>query len=292
MHKEIRVLNSTDHRYLATMQTNIEDDYVIQSFNNLIKGPNTLYGLFIDDQLASLAGYSVFAGQSAILGRLRSDIRFSGHGFATEIMAYIRDAAFKHPNIKWVGANTQAENKPSRRVLEKIGFTPNIPTYGGIASDISTLHSSETTWKEIHCLPSKKQWIEKTYITKTRFFPYECYYPLPAVKELFTDATLDQWSFYENADQTRVVIMKEDQKGRTFLHVIYPWDDIMQQKGLWETIAQAHNNLMQKHGQDTSIWMDLTEKAVQSLPENHPFELPSPWILYSMERTNIENDYN
>src|SRR5699024_6157755 len=74
----------------AHIQTNIEDDYVRQSFQDLVTGPNILYGLCADNELASIGGYSIYAEQLAMLGRLRSDVRFHGHGFATELMAYIR----------------------------------------------------------------------------------------------------------------------------------------------------------------------------------------------------------
>src|SRR5690625_3764352 len=137
MQTEIRKLDTEDFNLVQNMQTNITDDYVPQAFHNLITEPNILYGLFVDGQLASIAGYSVFAEELAMLGRLRSDVHFHGHGFATDIMAYIRDAAFENPRIRWVGANRQEENRPTNRVLEKIGVSEHQSKYSSIVAAVT-----------------------------------------------------------------------------------------------------------------------------------------------------------
>lgn len=284
MKKKIRRLDVGDTHAVTHMQTNIEDDYVRQSFHDLVTGPNILYGLFADNELASIGGYSIYADQLAMLGRLRSDVRFHGHGFATELMTYIRDEAFQNPRLNWMGANTQEQNKPTRRVLEKIGFTENTCAYSALTHDLSHLHSGDAPWKQIHSLERKRDWLKQTYLSEVSYFPYECYYLLPSVPALFSDDVITQWAFYENHTQTRFMILKPDQKGQTFLQVSYPWDDVMSQAGLWETISQSQRHLQAQHGEDIFIWMDLTDQAVHTLPEDHPFDLPSPWTLYGMNR--------
>lgn len=288
MKKEIRRLQLEDTHAVTHMQTNIEDDYVRQSFQDLVTGPNILYGLFADNELASIGGYSIYAEQLAMLGRLRSDVRFHGHGFATELMAYIRDAAFQNPNLNWIGANTQKQNKPTRRVLEKIGFTPCTSVYGALTYDLSRMQAHHKPWKRIHRLEQKRHWLEQTYLSGRSYFPYECYYLFPSVPGLFSDEVIAQWAFYENPEQTRYMIVKPDNKGQIILQVSYPWHDVMSQAGLWETISLSQQHLQAQQGEDILIWMDLAEQAVNVLPEDHPFELPSPWILYGINRT----DYN
>src|SRR5690625_7915505 len=110
MQTEIRKLDTEDFKLVQNMQTSVADDYIPQAFHNLIIEPNILYGLFVDDRLVSVAGYSVFAEELAMLGRLSSDVRFNGHGFAADIIANILDTAFENPRIRWVRANTQDEN--------------------------------------------------------------------------------------------------------------------------------------------------------------------------------------
>lgn len=286
MQKDIRKLGPDDDIHIRGMQTNVADDYIPEAFQHLVAPPNVLYGLFVDGELASIAGYTTFSGELAMLGRLRSDIRFHGHGFATEIMAYIREEAFKNPDICWVGANTQAENKPTHRVLEKIGLSHHMTAYGATAREVGTLETGGHLWKEIDCLKQKRDWLEKIYLAKQSYFPYGCYYLLPAMPSLFTADNLKAWTFYENESQTRVIIMKQDEKKHTYVHVNYPWDDLTKQQGLWETITNAQQKLAAQCGSDVYIWMDLSARAVSKLPADHPFELPSPWTLYGTYRGN------
>lgn len=284
MNIEIRKLNSNDSLHVQNMQTNIEYDYVLQAFDHLITDSNVLYGLFADGVLASVAGYTTFQEQLAMLGRLRTDIRFHGHGFATELMAFVRDTALQQPNMKWVGANTQADNKPTRRVLEKINFNHHATLYNANTEDITALESNHPYWNKIDCLQRKKEWLKQVYLDKKAYFPYECYYTLPAIQTLFTEDTIEDWIFYENREQTRFITMKIDVKKQTYLHVTYPWDDLMEQNGLWETIRKEQQRFTKKNNTAVAIWMDLSNEAVLTLPNDHPFELPSPWMLYGMFR--------
>ncbi|SEQ95950.1 hypothetical protein SAMN05216232_3808 [Virgibacillus subterraneus] len=96
-----RVLNSNDFKHLEKMNTGIEDDYIKRIFNRLITGKNRLYGLFLDDQMVSLGGYSIYASRYAMLGRLRTDRRFMGKGFSTELMYHMMNKAFQINGIQW-----------------------------------------------------------------------------------------------------------------------------------------------------------------------------------------------
>src|SRR5690625_4637027 len=139
MSKVIRKLTLADYPQVEAMQTGIEDDYILPIFDELIEQPHAIFGLFLNEQLVSFAGYSIFAKQYAMLGRLRSDMRFRGRGYATEVMSHALEQAKKLKGIKWIGANTQEDNLAARRVLEKVGLSPYPKLYRAIANDVSTI---------------------------------------------------------------------------------------------------------------------------------------------------------
>ncbi|QKY68650.1 GNAT family N-acetyltransferase [Lentibacillus sp. CBA3610] len=284
MNKTIRMLDSRDYPHLEAMDTGIEFDYIPRIFDKLITGNNRLYGLFLDGQMVSMSGYTIYANHYAMLGRLRSDRRFKGNGYATEIVAYVMNEAFKLSNIHWVGANTEEDNLPARRVLEKVSLAPYIALHGAQTEDTSVMESNARPWQPVTDLTRKREWVNKLYAQTGAIFPYECYYPFPGSADLFQDDDLKQWSFYENASGTRFLITKYDQKKYHYLHAVYPWHDMAEQRGLWETIAADYRKLKTLTDDETYIWMDLTKEEIQTLPAGHPFELPTPWILHGMDK--------
>lgn len=287
MRYTIRQLTSKDYIQIQSLDTGIPKDYVIRIYDTLIKGNNYLYGLFVGDDLACFGGYSVYNRVYAMLGRLRSDLRFRGNNYATELMLYIIDQAFHHANIQWIGANTKEDNLPARRVLEKVGLTPYPALYAALTKDTTTLETGAKPWSKINKLTEKKAWLNKLFISTNSLFPYECYYPFPASWELFRDNEITEWNFYENEDKTRFLVTKPDQKGHLYLHVIYPWNDITNQNGLWETISQEYHDFSKQYSDiKTYIWIDLMEEEVNYLPENHSFQLTSPWILHGIHKSN------
>lgn len=283
MEQVIRPLNINDYPHMEAMETGIEDDYVKRIFTRLVdEDQHRLYGLFWEGQLVSVCGYTIFAESYAMIGRIRSDVRYRGKDLATQLTGYVLNETYKQKQIKWTGANTQEKNLPARRVLEKLGLREYTMIYGATTKDVSMLEKGEPLWHEINDLASKKEWIDRLYIKTEAVFPYECYYPFPASENLFSEENLAEWSFYENETASRIVITKRDFKKHDFLQAIYPWDDIMAQKGLWETISMAYQSLAAETEGDCLIWMDLTKTAANSLPDNHRFALPSPWILYGV----------
>ncbi|MFD1039706.1 GNAT family N-acetyltransferase [Virgibacillus byunsanensis] len=284
MNDTIRVLDIDDYPFLEAMDTGIEDDYVKQIFSRLTTGNNRLFGLFLDGQMVSMGGHSIYAKRYAMLGRLRTDQRFKQNAYATKLMAHMRDEAFQLDDIQWVGANTQEFNIAARRVMEKIGLNPYSALHAAATKDTSALETDSNTWNPVTDLQQKKDWLKKMYGNSSSVFPYECYYPFPVSKELFQDNDISKWSFYENDAKTRALITKTDQKKYHYLHAVYPWDDLTSQKGLWETISRDYHKLAKETEEETYIWMDLTKEKALALPANHQFELPSPWILYGMDK--------
>lgn len=283
MNETIRQLTDDDLQALQDMDTGIDDDYVIRVFDRISTGNNRLFGLFHDGRLASIGGYTIFAGSYAMLGRMRSDVRFRGQSLSSRLMAHVRDAALDHPGIRFVGANTQEFNLPARRVLEKIGLSQQAELFSAIAKNVEPFESGAVPWRKIASAEEKMRWLELVYIRSGRVFPFECYYPFPASPDLFTGQALEQWDFYENPDGDRIVITKHDVKKYDYLHTLYPWDDLFEQPGLWETLHEPLENIRRDSEEGAFVWMDLTRKQAGTLPNGHPFELPSPWFLYGTD---------
>ncbi|WP_373895741.1 GNAT family N-acetyltransferase [Virgibacillus sp. CBA3643] len=286
--KTIIRLQNDDYPYVQALDTGIKDDYVKHIFDKLVQVSNRLFGLFQDGQLVSIAGYTIYTGSYAMLGRLRSDRRFKGNGFSTSLFSHALNAAFNNHSVKWAGANTQEHNISAQRVIEKNGLSNYVTLHGAITKDTSALETGAKPWNPVTDLQRKRDWVQQTYVKSGQVFPYECYYPFPASMDLFQDDDLEQWAFYENDNQTRVLITKTDQKKNHYLHAVYPWSDIVSQPGLWETISSDYYRLKEITGEDTYIWMDITKEEVQTLPANHQFELPSPWMLYGIDREEYE----
>lgn len=289
MEHTIRTLKMEDLPYLEAMQTGIEDDYVKRIFERLVTTENNrLFGLFLGEQLASVCGYTIFAGSYAMIGRIRSDIRYRGKDLATKLTAHVLKAAFELPNIQWVGANTQEENAPARRVLEKLGLYEHPPLYGAITKDLSPFIGDAPMWAELLDADQKKEWLERLYIEPGVVFPYECYYLFPASEALFSNEKIIEWQFFENPAKDRVLILKKDFKKHHYLHAVYPWNDLCSQPGLWETISDGYAQYAEQAPEETFVWMDLSKEQAASLPEDHAFELPSAWVLYGVSRSSFD----
>lgn len=285
MSLSFRQLYQKDFELYQQMETQLEDDYMLRVFDRLTSKGNALFGLFEDDTLVAVAGYTLFAGEFAMMGRLRSDSRYRQNGYGTLITEYIYNQARQTEGIKWIGANTEKRNTPAQKVLKKLDV-PHISTlYAAQADDLSSLIPREDTttdWQRVETIDKKRQWLEETYLNpdfEKSIFPYEAYYPFPARLSLFTDDRLDGWLCFENSDATRVVFMWEEEKGKKYLHVVYPWSDFMNQPGLFRLISDEFNKSQDWYQAD-AIWMDLTEQEAELLPDNHPFDLPSPWMLH------------
>ncbi|SFC15313.1 Acetyltransferase (GNAT) family protein [Alkalibacterium subtropicum] len=292
MSKEIRRLTQDDLAYYQNMQTGLDDDYMLWAFHRIISGPNHLFGLFVSDELVALSGFTVFKDHYAMLGRLRTDERYRKNGYGTEIVRYSLEQALLHPDVKWIGANTEQHNKASQAVLKKVGLPPVTLLYAAQTDSVSSLIKDDSThWAEITDISEKADWIRRTYLDPSfdkKVFPLEAYYPFPVSEELF-EGSLDDWHFYENADKSRCVILWEEFKGMNYLHVVYPWHDFMEQPGLFRTI-QKNLKAAQQKDRDTVIWWDLSEREAALLPTDHPFDLPSPWILHGLSKEALLSD--
>ncbi|MFB4159437.1 GNAT family N-acetyltransferase [Geomicrobium sp. JSM 1781026] len=280
----IRQLHAEDRSVFARMHTGIEDDYILHIFDRLVTGNSYLYGLFIEEQLVTIGGFTIFQNTYAMLGRLRTDTRYRGQNLSTKLMETVIDKAFSIPEIQWVGANTQEHNTSARRVLTKLGLTPTATLHGATTQHPERLTNGSERWSEITDKTEKLRWLEKAYTSSGNVFPYECYYPFPATPSLFSEDDVANWRFFQNATEDRFFVAKKDQKKYHYVHLAYPWPDAADQPGLWETVTTLFEEQTKETGDLTYVWLDLTKEMARTLPSDHPFDLPSPWILHGTYR--------
>ncbi|MHA6251750.1 GNAT family N-acetyltransferase [Oceanobacillus sp. CAU 1775] len=279
---DIRKLDASDFLLVKNMDTGMEDDYVLRVFPRLTEGNNHLFGLFIDGELAVICGFTIFKKKYAMLGRLRSDKRFRGKNLATTLNEFVIKEALRMDGVKWVGANTEEDNTPARRLLERLGLKEQAMLHGAVTNDLKEMFKNKPAWKEVTNLSEKQNYVNEVLIKNQFIFPYECYYPFPASEELFS-GELDSWNFFENQDKTRFFILKTDRKKHMYCHVIYPWDDLHKQEGLWETVQMNFEKIKEELEEEAFVWIDLTKAEVENLPSNHPFKIPAAWVLYSVK---------
>ncbi|EXJ23181.1 hypothetical protein ADIAL_1328 [Alkalibacterium sp. AK22] len=280
-----RQLTLDDYSLYEQMETGLEQDYMLRVFERLVSENNRLYGMFEEDILVAVAGYTIFCGEFAMLGRLRSDARYRKQGYGTIITKYILDAAREESGVTWIGANTEQHNIPAQKVLQKLNMPHQLTLYAAQAETLGPLLDGQPLWQEITELDNKKKWLEETYLNPSfgkQVFPYEAYYPFPASPAMFSDRKLMEMHCYVNPQETRVVFMWEEEKGEAYLHVVYPWFDLTSQAGLFDTISSVFEERLRR-GTSSKVWIDLTEEEAADLPADHPFDLPSPWMLHGFQ---------
>ncbi|SES69251.1 Acetyltransferase (GNAT) family protein [Salinibacillus kushneri] len=277
---QIRKLTENDYDLLNRMETGIEDDYVVRIFPKLINShQHELYGLFHGEQMLSVAGYSIYLDQYAMLGRLRSDKRFLGKGHATELLKAIIKDLKTRPDVKWIGANTEIHNKPALKVLEKLGFPAHPPLYP------VKLYRGETVqgtpgpkWEKLQTKQEKRHILNLFSDSDFEVFPYECYYPFPYQDGFLSDDDLEESLFFANKDRTRFFIMKEDQKKELYAMVMYPWNDHFEQAGFWDTVMNQLQTTFTEH----RLWIDFMEEGLERAKNLDTFEIRKPWVLHGV----------
>ncbi|SEO49441.1 Acetyltransferase (GNAT) family protein [Amphibacillus marinus] len=282
---EIRQLTEQDLPKYQAMQTGIADDYIIAVYKRLVTPPeNALYGMFINNQLITVAGYTIFPGGNAMLGRLRSDLRFQGRGYATLLLKQIIEELSGIPTVKWLGGYTNMANKAAQRVLNKLAFSP-VKSYYSLPLINRTAAGNRPgqPWDEITALPVKRDILANLANDALDIYHYECYYPFPYSHSLISDHKLGATRVFSNTANNRWLFISNDFKGESYAHIHYFWDDHFTQAGLFETIDLY---LREEHEQQTP-WFDFTINGFKEIPNQHAFDLLDGWILYGYSLNNM-----
>ncbi|WP_407272859.1 GNAT family N-acetyltransferase [Radiobacillus sp. PE A8.2] len=278
----IRELVMDDYDVVKKMETNIEDDYIHYIFPDLIQSENEfLYGLYDEQKhLLAIAGYHVFPGGNAMIGRLRSDHRYLSKGNATRLLSHIADVLRQDPTITWLGANTNEGNKAARRVLEKLGLSVMTKLHSFTVKDIDLVGGENgDVWQQVTSVADKRALLQTVQTNALgNVYPYECYNPLPLKADLFSDQHLESSVFYQNQAQDRFLVIKPDRKGNWYAHVKYFWNDHNEQPGLWETVK----HFMQSRAteDDMHVWIDFSQQGFENIPNLDAYDVSDAWILY------------
>ncbi|MCA1021364.1 GNAT family N-acetyltransferase [Halobacillus litoralis] len=276
----VKTLTIGDLNSLKAMETGIEDDYVVRIFDRLVTSKShRLFGLFQDDRMLSVAGYSLFGRkQFAMMGRLRSDQRFIGKGHATYLLTAVINDLKASSHVRWLGANTHIGNLPARRVLAKIGLEQGpVNHYLTLKRpDFLTGHTKGRVWTAVNTLREKRHLLNSLKTNALGTFPYECYYPFPYDDAFFTNDYLEDSSFYISPDHQRFVIIKNDTKKHDYSHVKYFWDDHYHQPGFFETLLHH----WEQNPGNAGCWIDFSPRGFKNIPDLTPYDVQEPWILY------------
>ncbi|WP_347549862.1 GNAT family N-acetyltransferase [Pseudalkalibacillus hwajinpoensis] len=270
----IRILTEADKEIVSSMETGIEDDYVIRIFLKLVE-EDCVIGYFQDQMLVGIAGVTIFESEAAVLGRLRTHRNFQGQGIATMLMNRLKNDAFLEPGVTWTGYATERNNVPGNRLAKHLQMDLEASLVSsrispgdvvGWNEELSFQHESSREEKR-KCL------IENDQCRKLSFFPYSIYYPLPYAPHL-SHTYVDSLEMYRS-DAGSFFLMKEE-KGASYLN-IKVWDEqVLYSKSMWEIVNE------QAEQEARLIWVDLPSNLARS------FEAKSHqtvWNLYGQTRS-------
>ncbi|HEX7064849.1 MAG TPA: GNAT family N-acetyltransferase [Bacillales bacterium] len=275
---QMRRLTPDDFEAFKQMQTGIENDYIARIFPYSVKEEAT-YGVFIGDQLVSLAAYTIFAGRYAVLGRLRTDLRFRGRGLATQLLAKLcRELDNRHPEIVWIGLATELSNHPVQHIAHRLGMKRLSAYYSCVLENSweemkGLVHGAAEEWEAVIGHNEKYELLKSVGFKDNplHIFPYECYYSLPYEEALWSENYLSGCSFWRRGAD--FFALMEDTKGSPYLHVKYFGENSFAQPGLWARI------ITEARKTDRSIWVDLPYQ--KGLPEETAsFSSRVPWTCY------------
>ncbi|WP_181186004.1 GNAT family N-acetyltransferase [Alkalicoccus urumqiensis] len=275
---EIRRLTQEDYDLYCGMELGAGRDYIRDVYHRLVESPGRMYGWFEEGHLAATAGWSLTADTFAMLGRLRTDVRFRGRGIAGKLMEEVRALAGQETGAHWIGGFTEIENKPARRVLEQAGLIGGPEFHIWKRQTLPEVPAEAVPWKEVHDSDEKRRWLEKMY--ETRHMPVECYYPFPPEKPLFRSVNTNEWHIVVHPDGKRAAAAVHDQKGNDYLHVLYPWTDADRQPGLWKALTPVKEALDARLETETIVWIDEYGDQPWVASSTQRWELDSSWILY------------
>ncbi|HET7628413.1 MAG TPA: GNAT family N-acetyltransferase [Bacillales bacterium] len=260
----IRRLSVNDYEALQQLQSGIADDYVLRIFRESVRREAT-YGVFSAGRLLAMAAYSLYAGRYAVLGRVRTDARYRGHGLATKLLSLICGEIERQETADWIGLSTEWSNGAMRHVAEKLKldclsvYESCVLAFERLSEWRTQLPFPEDSWEPVEDVSEKRERLISAVQTMDRpltVFPYACYYPLPFEADLFSADYVANGRMYESGGQ--FFLLMNDTKGKDYLHLKIFDTSVIDDPGLWHTAARE----AEKAGRD--LWVDLPPDAVAS----------------------------
>lgn len=268
----IRTLTHYDYEHVKGMVTNIEDDYIIRIFSHLVE-QDLLVGYFINSKLVGLAGLTIFEDEVAILGRLRTHVRYRGKGIATSLMEVLIDHAYKSDRVKWVGYATEKDNLSANSLSSKLNMVTKAEIISARVSPGTVIGvDSGGPFKKIDSLPSKQRKLAaNAKESQFTFFPYAIYYPLPYIPDL-SDLYISNIEMYSS--KAGDFFLMRDEKGASYLHLKLFDLTLLKSKAMWKIVNRI------AHEEQRTIWLDLPashEDPLNDFQKTH-------WHLIGRER--------
>ncbi|WP_169525400.1 GNAT family N-acetyltransferase [Pseudalkalibacillus hwajinpoensis] len=270
----IRKLTAADIEEVTGMETGIEDDYVIRIFSKLIE-ENYMLGYFEAHTLVGIAGVTIYEGEVAVLGRLRTHKEYRGRGIASTLMNQLKKESFHSLDMDWVGYATEMNNIAGNRMARHLQMNLEAIVVSSRISPGAVEGTHDTQpYRSDFSRNSKKKYLEEcSEKERLPFFPHSIYYPLPYVPKL-TVGYLDSIEMFQN-DLGSFMIMKEE-KGASYLHVKVWNERTLHSKEMWQIVnAEAEREAR-------SIWIDLPlDQANWLEAQSHQ----TIWHLYGKKRS-------
>lgn len=273
----IRKLTVADRKDVRAMETGIEDDYVIRIFSKLVEEDDML-GYFEGHKLVGIAGMTIYEGELAVLGRLRTHTNYRGRGIASALMNELKEEAFHSLNMSWAGYATEKNNLAGNRLARCLQMNLEATVVSSRLSPGTVEGTLDTQpYRSDFSRECKKNYLEELSVTEDlTFFPHSIYYPLPYVPKL-TSGYLDSIEMFQN-DFGTFILMKEE-KGATYLHVKVWNEKTLHSKEFWEIVnAEAEREAR-------SIWIDLPTEQAKWL-EAHSHQ--NIWHLYGKKKELVK----
>lgn len=269
----IRTLEYEDIPLVKEMPTGIEDDYVIRIIHKLMQ-EEKIVGYFKKEMLVGIAGLTIFEGEAAVLGRLRTHSDFRKKGIASELMNTLQIEAFENPAIIWVGYATEDYNTGGNCIAPHLQMQLESQIVSSRISPHTIIGQTVTRSFNIVTEENKKATIEKYWKESGQsFFPYSIYYPLPYLPSL-SSTYLEQVELFAN-DTGGFMLVKEE-KGASYLHVKVLNETTLYSREMWKMVnAYAIEEAR-------TIWIDL---PIQQAKWLEPYSHQTTWCLYGQKRS-------
>lgn len=272
----IRPLTNADFTLYQQMKTGVDNDYMLMVFERLVTPPdNYLYGLFHDEALASVAGYTYFPGGNVMLGRLRSDVRFRQLGYPTQLLHYLVDTIQQDPSVHFIGGYTHISNVAAKKILAKLGMTPIDTYYSFPAIKLQPLIHDQILWDEVTGHDQKRHALQTLIENDVASFPYEAYYPFPLTQNLIPDEKLLAMHVYQSPVTGNYLFADKDYKGEALLNIRYVHDDLFTTPGFFHTIDRLFKNEPER-----LPWFNFSKTQYNNLNHKDCFRLEAGWELH------------
>ncbi|WP_226657465.1 GNAT family N-acetyltransferase [Pseudalkalibacillus hwajinpoensis] len=273
----IRRLTSKDIPVVKEMPTGLEEDYVSRILHRLIE-EETIMGYFHNEKLVGIAGMTMFEREAVVLGRLRTHVDYRNKGIASALMNTLKNEAFNHQMVTWVGYATEEYNTAGNRLAPHLEMHLEAKVVSSLVSPYVMMGQTTTEPFERVVTADKKTIIEKYWKkNKATFFPYSIYYPLPYLP-ILSPAYLNKVELFVNGSGG-FMIMKEE-KGASYLHLKVFNETTLYNKTMWDMV-NAHAS-----EEARTIWVDL---PIQQAKWLEPYSHQTIWHLYGQKRS-LQNE--